>query len=702
MNDRTGEALFDDARRRHTLAKLVKSGGAGSVYLLRESPHLVAKLYHPAIDHATYARKVAAMLRLSPDLPDIVEGASRRVQIAWPTSLLHDRHGRFVGFLMPAVDVQATCELELILQEKQARAEQLPTGLGPKITLAANLAAVVAALHAQHHYIVDLKPVNLRFHRQSLHMAMLDCDGFSIQGEGERFPAPQFTPDYLAPEFQRGGITTDGEQAQDRFALAVVIFQLLNFGIHPFTGRPIATNVPTDIPSRIAGRWYAYGVRSNASIAPNPGSGHARMPSELRAMFDRAFESRGFGRPAAHEWQALLESFARRSTGRMVVCSRDAVHQHYAGMECAHCERVQLLRRARAAQPARSPTATTPHTRRPTARPNVRPTAPNRATYQARKHSAIPKPNFPRRYQPLPYTPWPPPPGPFARALRKLGEMLILGALGIVIAISLKACQTGSYNPWTQVPAVGGTRTATVPARPAPVQRARAHAPPVEDTPYTPPFESIVGSTDWIYAYVVAAADYDGDLARQVEFLRARGAGQPAPDDRAGASAKALIDTYARGIDARGANMTVHNEAREQLRRGLEHLLRESPYTASVAFELGWMAMLDDNIALASGYFKHAIAVAPADPSGWYGWGVIAPRVEDAYGALSLAEALATDEARMHELRTRFPVAMMPIIGLDEDRFAVVSARARVRGAALTNAAVPADIKALAARPVPR
>ena len=96
----------------------------------------------------------------------------------------------------------ATSELEYILQERQARAAHLPTGLGAKVTLAANLAAVIAELHRQGHHVIDLKPVNLRFYRQSLYMAMLDCDGFSIQGRGERFAADQVTPDYLAPEFQ--------------------------------------------------------------------------------------------------------------------------------------------------------------------------------------------------------------------------------------------------------------------------------------------------------------------------------------------------------------------------------------------------------------------------------------------------------------------------------------------------------------------
>ena len=467
MIDQAGETFFDDARRRVTLARLVKSGGAGSVYLLRESPQLVAKLYHPTVDHATYARKVAAMLRLSPDLPDLVDGGQRMVQIAWPTSLLHDRQGRFAGFLMPAVDVQATSELELILQEKQARATGLPIGLGPKVTLAANLAAVVAALHARHHYIVDLKPVNLRFYRQSLHMAMLDCDGLSIQGEGERFPAPQFTPDYLAPEFQRSGITTDGEQAQDRFALAVVIFQLLNFGIHPFTGRPAAANVPTDIPGRIAGHWYAYGVGGNAGIAPSPVSGHMRMPSDVRALFDRAFQSRGFGRPSPAEWQVLLESYARRSTQRMIVCTQDAAHQHYAGFACAQCDRALLLRKARAAQPTR--TATPVRTRH----------VPRRRAPATQVPGTLP-------HAPRPWRHPTPPPRPAAayRVLSAIWNALPARAAGAILGL----CIFGVMQLVEWIDNFGSP-----PASP-PVVEYRYTPPPPAPVPsdYTPPLDALV------------------------------------------------------------------------------------------------------------------------------------------------------------------------------------------------------------------
>ncbi|PIF08083.1 hypothetical protein [Janthinobacterium sp. 13] len=339
-----GGKIWLDKVRSLILGKLVKSGGAGSVYLLPGAPAQVAKLYHPHLDRAANRRKLEAMLELSPELPDQVENGKRYVQIAWPQAAVFDGQGGFAGFVMPLLDMAQTAELEQIMQERQARAAGLPTGLGPKLTLAANLAAVIDALHQQQHYVVDLKPVNLRFYRDSLYIAMLDCDGFSIQGHAERFPAEQFTADYLAPEFQRKGMPAGTEMAQDRFALAVIIFQLLNFGIHPYSGRPGNAQVATDIPGRIRDGCYAYGVKRHKQLAPNATSGHALMPPELRAMFDRAFsQSPTPQRPAAADWAQLLRGYAQRSGGKLVVCAAHPEHQHFAGLGCAACARDKVI-----------------------------------------------------------------------------------------------------------------------------------------------------------------------------------------------------------------------------------------------------------------------------------------------------------------------------------------------------------------------
>lgn len=339
-----GGKIWLDKVRSLVLGKLIKSGGAGSVYLLPGAPAQVAKLYHPHLDRAANRRKLEAMLELTPELPDQLENGKRYVQIAWPQAAVFDGQGGFAGFVMPLLDMAQTAELEQIMQERQARAAGLPTGLGPKLTLAANLAAVIDALHQQQHYVVDLKPVNLRFYRDSLYIAMLDCDGFSIQGHAERFPAEQFTADYLAPEFQRKGMPAGTEMAQDRFALAVVIFQLLNFGIHPYSGRPNSAQVATDIPGRIRDGCYAYGLKRHKQLAPNVTSGHALMPPELRAMFDRAFSpSPKPQRPSAADWAQLLRGYAQRSGGKLVVCAANPEHQHFAGQGCAACARDKVI-----------------------------------------------------------------------------------------------------------------------------------------------------------------------------------------------------------------------------------------------------------------------------------------------------------------------------------------------------------------------
>ena len=348
-----GQTIWLDGKHSLTLGKLIKSGGAGSVYLLPGSPAQVAKLYHPHLDRIANRRKLDAMLELTPELPDKLENGKRYVQIAWPQAAVHDRQGEFLGFVMPLLDMAHTAELEQILQERQARAAGLPVGLGAKVTLAANLAGVLAALHQQHHYVIDLKPVNLRFYRDSLTIAMLDCDGFSIQGKGERYRAEQFTSDYLAPEFQRKGMPPGAEAAQDRFALAVVIFQLLNFGIHPYSGRPANAQVPTDIPGRIRDGYYAYGLKRHKGIAPNVTSGHGLMPPGVRALFDRAFGRQGGARPSASDWAQLLRTLALRhadpAQNGIVVCQVNPEHQHFAGMKCAACVREQAIAAAGAA-----------------------------------------------------------------------------------------------------------------------------------------------------------------------------------------------------------------------------------------------------------------------------------------------------------------------------------------------------------------
>lgn len=337
MKSEKRPVCYTEQHREVRLGKLIKSGGAGSVYFLADDPTRVAKIYHSHIDTGYYQRKIGAMLAHRPQIPAPAGGESV-VQLAWPDYILFDERRRVTGFAMPVLDTRRSIELEYILQARQAKAHNLPDGIGAKVSLACNLATLVSALHARQHRVIDMKPVNLRFYRDSLYVALLDCDGFSIQGDGERFPAGQFTPDYLAPELQHvGKIAREQEETQDRFALAVIVFQLLNHGIHPYSGRPQTAKVPDDLPGRIAANCYAYGITAAKNMLPVPASTHHLLPGELRQLFDRAFSGTPARRPTADEWAQVLRPYALRSTQKIILCDRK--HQHFAGMPCLVCAR---------------------------------------------------------------------------------------------------------------------------------------------------------------------------------------------------------------------------------------------------------------------------------------------------------------------------------------------------------------------------
>jgi len=605
LRDRSGETV----RAGDTplqLGRLIKSGGAGSVYLLPQQPRNVAKLYHDSTPPEAYDRKVEAMLSLTPDLPPREEHGQRYVQIAWPNASVHDARGRFLGFTMPLLDIAATAELEPVLQERQARTDGLPTGLGAKMTLAANLSTVIGSLHRQQHYVVDLKPVNLRFYRQSLYIALLDCDGFSINdGQGQRHRASQFTPDYLAPEWQARGITADGELAQDLFALAVVIFQLLNFGIHPFTGKPASERVPTDIPGRIRGGFYAYGRRANPAMAPSPVSGHALMPDELRSMFDRAFTSRN--RPGAEEWSRMLARYARRDSGLLVNCHRNAEHQHFAGMECAACARAQLLDHARR-QPAQRPRVRRAHLAQPL-----------RTATGTRTGAGT---------QTITYTTAP---------ARRTGGCLI-----VIIIAALIGWLVLGHGPRRPTVSRTPARTTAPTVRPQPSPVAEVQPVPASQRP--DPAQVTAATVQVLEA--VKRGDATGYTHAMQGFDGGRHRAQPG-------SLRKYYEQLIRKANRPELQLAARDAAYRQI-------IDDDPYASFAAIELGVHRLLLNDSADARNLFALAIWSDPTNARAWYGLGTsyLGQDRDLAAAAMAVADLHFADEREASAIRSIFQMTM--------------------------------------------
>ena len=309
------------------LGKRFAGGAAGDIHKLPNVTGMVAKIYKTDKDRLLYAPKLKAMIQNPPKLD---KGGSNFPQVAWPISSVEDKSGNFIGFVMPEVDFEKSKSLENMLQTRMRKYHKLPENYGYRLSAAFNLTVAVAALHAAGHQIIDLKPTNCRLDPKRMLISIVDTDGFSISGaDKERYHADQFTPEYIAPEAlkkdARAVSETIGEQ-QDLFALGVIIFRLLNNGLHPFQAL-LPKGSTSELTQMIEKGYYAYGLKKRTDCRPAIQSIHSSFSRDLRKLFDRAFESKD--RPTAKEWQKILQKYADKKSGKLIQCDKNPDHAYF-------------------------------------------------------------------------------------------------------------------------------------------------------------------------------------------------------------------------------------------------------------------------------------------------------------------------------------------------------------------------------------
>ena len=321
-----------------TKTKILGRGGAGVIYQHPLDERQAIKVYHEHFlpSHQHLREKIESMLALAPGDEEIWDAADKYVQLAWPNALLEDENGNFLGYAMPIVDMGKAVLLEQVLQRKERQFVQIREDYRFRIFIGRNLASAIWKLHEKGHRIVDLKPVNILVYRKTGFICLLDCDGYDVQGSGNvRYHADLFTAEYLYPDGHTGKLRPDQVDPleQDRFCLAVILFQLLNNGLHPYQGRPTGVGVaPPSIGERIAEDLYSYGRKQNPRQAPALHTFHDRLKDETRAMFDNAFE-RGGVRPSAYDWMRHFDWLIKELRD----CQADVNHQHFGKGWCGQC-----------------------------------------------------------------------------------------------------------------------------------------------------------------------------------------------------------------------------------------------------------------------------------------------------------------------------------------------------------------------------
>jgi DNA-binding helix-hairpin-helix protein with protein kinase domain len=199
-----------------------------------------------------------------------------------------------------------------------------------------NLAFMTARMHHEKLVIGDFSSNNVVVDRDGF-ITFLDCDSiaFTDSATGEYFPCLMHTADYSAPERHKGGPATPDS---DNFALAVLIYQLLTGGNHPFGGVPHESDSDATVRDNIAASM-SYVVRPERVVVPRTVIDPLVLPPELLKLARSAF---GAGvenppaRPTAQDWLQALD----QERSRVQVCVNRPLHTYGSHLTaCPWCDR---------------------------------------------------------------------------------------------------------------------------------------------------------------------------------------------------------------------------------------------------------------------------------------------------------------------------------------------------------------------------
>lgn len=312
-----GTLLAGD-RMEYRLGTPFAEGGEGRVFAIATRQDVVAKIYKEP--DCRREAKLRSLLELS--------NPSLRAIGAWPMSLLRDSQDSMVGFVMESL--RGWRPLYEIYQIR-SRVTIAPGHTWQNmLRTARNLAAAVARVHGHGLVIGDLNESNVLVDNQSM-VKLIDVDSFQLRDGQQFFECKVGKAELLPPELQ--GRTLEGIERTDEhdcFALAVLIFQTLVFGRHPFSGRPSGErDIPTE--EAIQRGWYAFTERRMTPLRPPPFLNLRWLPQTIRTKFEEAFDPLQTSRPTAEEWFGLL----RELESELAICEENPSHRHWQG--CDHC-----------------------------------------------------------------------------------------------------------------------------------------------------------------------------------------------------------------------------------------------------------------------------------------------------------------------------------------------------------------------------
>lgn len=307
--------MYDARKKRITLASEVSRGGEAVICEVKSAQGMLAKVYHnrPSLE---YADKLEFMVNNPPADPT---ASLKHTSIAWPRELLYDTQRQVVGFTMPRV-LGAHPILDFYNIKRRAKTAPGFNWRYLHIT-AQNLASAISAVHEKGYVVGDINESNIMVATTAL-ITLIDTDSFQVRTAKGVHKCLVGKGEYTPPELQElkyADVVRAKEH--DYFGLAVIIFQLLMAGWHPFRSTWRGRGDPPSLPVKIKLGLYPYGRNPMREIAP--AQALTNLHPAIVDLFQRCFEDghlRPDQRPNANEWQRVL--------GKAVLALRECPNKH--------------------------------------------------------------------------------------------------------------------------------------------------------------------------------------------------------------------------------------------------------------------------------------------------------------------------------------------------------------------------------------
>ncbi len=307
----------------YILGRELGRGGEGTVYELQNDSSRVLKRYNELLT-ATQVNKLKLMVSMrSPGI---------EAYAAWPEALVVDDKDNICGFVMKKLT--GFVPLHMIFSPLDRKNKFPDKGYNFLVHVARNLATAFHKLHDAGLVVGDVNEGNILISSAGL-VSFIDCDSFQVKGTDSIYFCEVGVPRYTPPELLSAQTFENVVRTinTDSFSLAILIFQLLFLGRHPFAGKnKSAQDIDEETAIRLHEFAYSLSAKKKKLSPPNDSFNISNLNDDLISYFHKAFETDD--RPLPGSWVKALDAFILE----LVICSESNLHSYPAKLkECPWC-----------------------------------------------------------------------------------------------------------------------------------------------------------------------------------------------------------------------------------------------------------------------------------------------------------------------------------------------------------------------------